>query len=91
MGQHQLALAAGLPGDHSRLPGHHQLRMRDIHGHEMQIVLQRALAGKITQEITDTVIGVHRLHSPGVCQPLAEHRIIQAWLTAHKGFAQAQI
>ena len=57
----------------------------------MQIVLVCALPGEVAQDVTDTVVGVHRLHTPDLLEALAERRIIQARLTSHEAFAQAEV
>ena len=56
----------------------------------MQIVLFSALAGKVTQKITDPVVGVHGPHAPGLIKARTKRGIIQTRLAAHKGFAKPQ-
>ena len=84
MGQHQLAPLALAPGQNGAGRGIDQLGMQHVQRHEMQVVVELALAREIAEDIGDAVIGVARREAPGRLQAAAEIGIVQAGFAAEQ-------
>ncbi len=83
-------LARGERQDVRRL-GVDQLREEQVGGEEMQPGVVLALGREVGEDVRDAVIGVARLHAPGLAQPRAQGRIVEARLAAEEAEPQAQI
>ena len=61
-----------------------QLGMQHVQRHEMQVVVELALAREIAEDIGDAVIGIARREAPGRFEAAAEIGIVQAGLAAEE-------
>ena len=65
--------------------------MQHVERHEMQIIVDLALAGEIAEHIGDAVIGIAGLEAPGFFKAPAEFRIVEPGFAAEQPELEAEI
>ena len=89
--QHQFAALALPPRQHRAALRRHQFGVQHVQRHEMQVGVLLGLAGEVAEHVGDAVIGVARLHAPGVGDAPPQLGVVQPRLAAEQAEPQAEI
>ena len=91
MGEHELAGLALPPWFGGAAVGVDEFRMQNVQGNEMQVAANLRLAGEITQNVGDPVIGVAGGKAPGRLEAVAKRRIVEPGLAAKQPQPETEV
>src|SRR2546428_10324126 len=91
MRQYKLAALPFAPWQDGTGLRHDEFGVQNVQRHEMQVVVELALAGEVAEHVADAVIGIANLEAPVSLEAAAELRIVETALAAEQAEPQSKI